>query len=566
MEKFIDALKQIYGDTAERIADQLGIHIDKLLEQTAGTPDKLWYRNVELYCIYPDGVSYDTNLCPLQNLKLHLKRVKTLGFNAVHILPFLESPLVDRGFDISNYLKIQPKLGSLDDMKSLLAEAKLLDLHIFMDLVFNHVSSEHEWFQKAINGDAHYRDFFIHTDTKPKFIKKFHKDSAVWAEYEVDNEIKVVNIAFPEYAGPIPHWRDGEDGYWYYHTYYPEQIDLNWHNPEVFIELAKVVIFWASLGFNFRLDAIPFIGKGPYKQISTKNKEAHAITAALKCIADVVNPNCAFLVETYEKIDSVIDYFGRSDNISANLSYNFHLCTSLWVALVTENVEHIWNKLDKLFYIPDHAEWLNFLRNHDELSLAYLPDETLKMMQERLEPYGADFREGCGISGRTFSLLASNKEKFIMAYFLLVSMPGGLMMPYGDEIAAANIPISKLSDEEQKDTRNINRGCIDAALYDTKDNATTFELLASFINQRKFFRLYLNNWPQRIEAPKNVFAIYYSNGATKLYIYINLSWEPVTIKCKEDLLKPIMAINHAELNGPNLTLGGYAGMWLKTEN
>lgn len=565
MEKFVDALKVIYGDKSQHIADKLGIHLDKVISQTTGSADKNWYRNIELYCVYPDGVLHDKNQSFLQNLTIHLEKVHALGFNALHILPFLESPRVDRGFDISNYLNIDKRLGSLEDMQSLLEEARKFDLHVFMDLVFNHVSDQHEWFKKAVAGEEKYRNFFIHTNKKPQFIRKFHKDSAVWAEYEVEGETKITNIAFPEYAGPIPHWREETDGYWYYHTYYPQQLDLNWLNPELFIEMAKVVIYWANFGFNFRLDAIPFIGKGPYKEISTKNKEAHAITAALKCIADEVNPNCAFLVETYEEIESVIEYFGKSNCVSANLSYNFHLCTSIWVSLITENSNHIWNKLDKLVAIPDHAEWLNFLRNHDELSLAYLPDDTLKLMQDSLENLGADFREGCGISGRTYSLLGSNKEKFLMAYFLLASLPGGMMMPYGDEIAKSNIPLDQLEENERKDTRNINRGTVLAEEYEVPENKAAFQLMSELISQRKIFRLYLNNWPKRLDATKEVFAVTYNNGTNNLTICINLSQNPVTIKFEKDNLIKVMAVNNAEFNGPNLTLGAYAGMWLKEQ-
>jgi maltose alpha-D-glucosyltransferase/alpha-amylase len=563
IDKLTDALKILYGDKAEHLASRLASYIDNVHYHTAGTADKEWYRAVELYCVYPDGVNYNASLNPLQNLTIHLKRIQALGFNAVHILPFLESPMVDRGFDISNFLKIREHEGSIEDMKALLKEAKALGIHVFMDLVFNHVSDQHEWFQKAVSGDEHYRNYFIQTKNKPKFIRKFHEKSAVWAEYEVNGNKKITNIAFPEYAGPIPHWREGSDGYWYYHTYYPQQLDLNWQNPDVFIEMAKVVVFWAKLGFNFRLDAIPFIGKGPYKEISTKNTEAHAITAALKCIADSVKTNCAFLVETYEEINSVIEYFGRADCISANLSYNFHLCTSIWVSLITGNTKFIWDKLDKLKETPDHAEWLNFLRNHDELSLAYLQDDCLKMMQDALEPHGADFREGCGISGRTFSLLSGNKRKFLMAYFLLASLPGGMMVPYGDEIAAKNIPIEKLTKIEQKDTRNINRGTIDATSYDISGNSETLELMSKLLSQRKVFRLYLNNWPTKRPAPDEVFAACYSNGPDHLFIYINLCQTPMRVTFDETEVIPIMQVNEVKIEGNIVELGPFSGIWLK---
>jgi glycosidase len=150
--------------------------------------------------------------------------LKRLGCNALHILPFLASPLVDAGFDVSDYMRVRDDLGTMEDMKNVVHEAQRLGIRLFMDLVSNHVSEEHEWFQKAQAGDEKYRRYFIVQKTRPRFVGKFHKDSAVWARYIVNGEVRDVNIAFPEMAGEIPHWRERKDGYWYYHTYYPQQL------------------------------------------------------------------------------------------------------------------------------------------------------------------------------------------------------------------------------------------------------------------------------------------------------------------------------------------------------
>lgn len=563
MSKLHDYLRLVYGAKAKRIENAL----DELLQdgytnQYQANSD-YWYKFVELYCIYPDGVVYDPAISPLQNLTLHLKKIKTLGCNAVHILPFLESPMVDKGFDVSNYYKVRQNLGTLTDLHKLVTEARRLDLRLFMDIVFNHVSEQHEWFKKAQQGDEKHRNFFIHATQKPHFIRKFYKDSAVWAEYLVNGEKIIVNIAFPEHTGPIPHWRQGIDGYWYYHTYYPQQLDLNWFNPEVFIEVAKILIFWVKFGFNFRLDAIPFIGKAAYKMTGADNKMAHAITAALKYVVDKINPEAVFIVETYEELDKVIEYFGSSKIVQANLSYNFHLCTSIWVSLIKQDVGYMWQKLDTLYLVPEHAEWLNFLRNHDELSLAYLSDELLMEMREAIAKYGKDFREGCGISGRTFSLLGANKERFLMAYFLLASLPGGLVIPYGDEIACQNIPLHELSAEEKKDTRNINRGSLWAEQYKEDHCHTIFKNLAMFIGHRKMLRNFLNIWPMRLTAPKELFAVRYRNSQEELLVYINLSDKPQRIVSDFALAKIVAQVNATEVIEETLYLGPYAGVWLK---
>ncbi|MDF2868411.1 MAG: Malto-oligosyltrehalose trehalohydrolase [Gammaproteobacteria bacterium] len=563
MAKLLKYLEFVYGAKAKPLERQL----NKLLHGTAQSQCKssqdYWYKFVELYCVYPDGVIYDSSLSPLQNLTQHLKRIKNLGCNAVHILPFLASPGVDKGFDISDYYTIREDLGSLKDLQQLVQEAHRLGMRLFMDFVFNHVSDQHPWFQKAQQGDGYYRNYFIHTLQKPQFIRKFYQDSAIWAEYIVEGQSKIINIAFPEHAGAIPHWRQGKDGYWYYHTYYPTQLDLNWLNPDVFLEVTKILIHWVKLGFNFRLDAIPFIGKNAYKLTDASNKVAHAITAALKCITDKIDPSSVFIIESYEQLDKVIEYFGSSEIVQANLSYNFHLCTSIWVSLIKADANYIWQKLDKLVEVPDHAEWLNFMRNHDELSLAYLPDDLLLTMREAIGKYGKDFREGCGISGRTFSLLGGHQAKFLMAYFLLASLPGGIVIPYGDEIACPNIALDKLIQQDRADSRNINRGRLLSSQYETQEGKAIFRALTMIIRQRKALRYYLNIWPMRLGSAHCVFAACYKNSHEELLIYINLSEEPQEIECELLNARQCAQVNEPTLKKGMINLGPYAGIWLK---
>jgi maltose alpha-D-glucosyltransferase/alpha-amylase len=561
MSIFNQHLHFVYGEQARLIEHELKEYIANCQKPTSITKD-YWYKFIELYCVYPDGVVYDAKLSPLQNLTLHLQHIKSLGCNAVHILPFLASPMVDKGFDISDYYSIRTELGSFADLQQLVKEAQVLELHLFMDFVFNHVSDQHLWFQKAQQGDTHYRDYFIHTAEKPIFIRKFYQDSAIWGEYIVDGKTTQVNIAFPEHAGPIPHWRQGKDGYWYYHTYYPQQLDLNWFNPHVFIEVAKVLIFWAQIGFNFRLDAIPFVGKAAYKLVSNDNQVAHAITAALKNVLDCLHPESTFIVESYEELHKVIEYFGLPESIQANLSYNFHLCTSLWLSLVEQDTTPLWQKLEKLHQVPSHAEWLNFLRNHDELSLAYLSDQQLFTMRQAMGHLGEDFREGCGIAGRTFSLLGANIERLLMAYFLLASLPGGIVIPYGDEIACANIPLSQLPIRDRVDTRNINRGTLLKAHYETEQAVMLTKQLAAIIGHRKMLRSYLNIWPVRLAAPHTIFAASYKNCQEELLIYINLTPQVEKLELPHNDLLPAAAINSVE-HAEELTLGPYAGIWLK---
>lgn len=353
MNKVFYYLEPIYKHAAKRIAIEIK-HYLRSFHQIKPLVNREWYKQHVLYSIYPDAVIYDGTISPLKNLALHLPYIRNLGCHSLHILPFLASSMIDKGFDVTDYLKIRSDLGTYKDLISVIKAAKKSGLQLFMDMVLNHVSKEHDWAKKAINGDVYYQNYFITRKSRPQFIKKIHKHSAVHGVYKIRGKNKAVNIAFPELSGEIPHWSKFAD-YWYYHTYYPQQLDLNWLNPEVFIEIAKVMIYWGSHGFNFRLDAVPYIGKSSFKE-TDNNRYAHLIMSALKYIVHQVNPNTIILVETFEKLSSVIEYFGSTKNPGAELSYNFHLCTRTWLSLIKQDAKYIWRTLCLQENIPAFAE------------------------------------------------------------------------------------------------------------------------------------------------------------------------------------------------------------------
>lgn len=560
-----ELLKELYGSQGKELHER----IEKLITQTPHlneeSEDLLWYKHLNLYIIYPEGL-YRHDQTPFQRLYDHLDWIKDLGCNALHILPFMCSPLVDKGFDVSDYFKIRSNLGTLTQLKRVLAKSQKLQIRVFMDLAVNHISEQHEWFQKAQAGDEKYREYFLYSKEKPQFLRKYHKDAAVWADYKVKGKTVKVNIAFPELVGPIPHWRQGTDGYWYYHTYTPQQLDLNWKNPEVFFEVVKIVVYWASLGFNFRLDAIPFIGKGAYKTPEKDNGRTYDITTALQYIVKKINPECAFIVESFEALDKVINYFGTSNSRQSQLSYNFHLCTRLWISLIKKDVSYMWHELIVTNKIPTHAEWVNFLRNHDELSLAHLDEKLKDEVSNVINNRGITFREGHGISGRTYSLLGHNEKRFKMAYFLLASLPGALAIPYGDEIGMRNVPLSRLSKSDRQDTRNINRGRLSLKKMHTKKGQRLYNEISQIINERKLLRNYLNIQPQRIlteQKKSQVLSMVYKSGSSQLYIFINLgnSQQKIDINVSEGAI--IAKVNTAKITDQQVQLGSYGGIWVQ---
>jgi maltose alpha-D-glucosyltransferase/alpha-amylase len=556
MEKFEQYVKFLYPRSAERILQQIKSEINGDIQINTIAPNDQWYRNIAMYAIYPDSLR-KYNGTRLSQIAEHMKYVQKLGCNALHILPFLESPMIDKGFDVSNFLQIREDLGSMHDIDAILQKSKTTGIKVFMDLVFNHVSDQHVWFKKAQSGDEKYRDYFIHQKNKPLFDKKFHKESAVWATYTINQKKEDINIAFPEHTGEIPHWVQGTDGYWYYHTYFPEQIDVNWRNPDIFIEFAKILIYWSKKGFNFRLDAIPFVGKGPYKNVDENTKFTKHLIASLRSLSHMINREAVFIVESYEKENTVIEYFGDSNVRQAELSYNFHLCTSLWVSLIMKNSEYIWEKLRSLKKIPNHGVWVNFLRNHDELSLAYLDQTTLKKVFSRLSPNGAPFREGYGISGRTYSLLDHDEKRFLNAYFLLSCMPGGILIPYGDEIGKVNVT------SDSVDTRAINRGNLTKDEMDSSKAEKIRSKIQSFLNHRSVLNDYINVWPEKIPSPDSVYAAQYVAGSSKLITLVNLSDTEQKVEIKTDGYILKNKLFSSSIANDTITLSPFAGIWLQ---
>lgn len=559
-------LAPIYGEKdAHWLAREVieASHSYHRIEPTSDNP--YWYKYLNLYTIYPDALHH-RGVSPLYRLNDHLEWISDLGCNCLHILPFLESPMIDKGFDVSNYFKVRRELGSILDIRNILEDADELGMRVFMDLVFNHVSDQHEWFVKAQTGDPFYREFFLYSEKKPVLVQKYHSDTKVMAKYLVNNEEKEVFIVFPENVGELPHWRQGDDGYWYYHTFYPQQLDMNWLNPHVFLEFAKILMYWTSFSFHFRLDAIPYIGLPAYKDMKDSNETAHQIVTALANISQLINPECTFIVETHEKMKDIIRYFGSSNKSEAHIAYNFHLSTHIWLSLLKHDASYTWKKLNEAMLVPKHAEWVNFLRSHDELSLDYITKELQNDMKDHLLKNGVPFREGHGVSGRTFSFLNSNEKRFLMAYFLLASMPGGMGIIYGDEVGIGNVPEKKLSKQERTDSRNVNRGRLTRKQMESQKACRIYGTMKHIMNERNLLREYMNVLPTqfalKIPDPQ-IFAAVYTLGISKLYVFVNLSGKPKTIPVSIYGGRVVLKVNDGRAFKSKVKLGAYGCIWIQ---
>jgi maltose alpha-D-glucosyltransferase/alpha-amylase len=536
------------------------------------TPTAEWYKNLQIYSVYPDSFCSDS-ICSLYQLTKMLDHIKSLGCNGLHILPPYESPGIDGGFDVSDYLQIKDTLGGNTAFDHLLAEAQTRQLSIFIDLILNHVSDQHEWFQKAINGDTFFRDFFVYSAETPHFIKTIEKSDGLYARYLIGEKEQDIYIVFPEQAQSIPHWTQQTDGYWYYHTFYPQQIDLNWDNPSVFIELSKIILYWAKRGMSFRLDAIPYVGKRWAEAMADSSPRAYAIVQALRTLVSQHHVASVFLAETNRSFEELKQYFGTKQHRGTDLAYNFQLTEAIWIALIQHDYNFLWQTLEKTKQLPDWSQMVTFLRNHDALTFRYCPNDAQIQICSMLQPHGLKFGESHAVAGRTASFLEHDPKRIILAHFLLASLPGAPAVYYGDEIGQSNnfeymLKQSELKNTEtdlhlKNDTRDINRGPIQLSEFAHKENQKIYQMLGKIFSLRAQFPI-ATTFPYQSDPGSNtILAIRYSFAHNELAVYINTTTEDATIALTEDF-KEIISINGASYTSNNLSLPATSGIWLVT--
>ncbi|MFC1653436.1 alpha-amylase family glycosyl hydrolase [Patescibacteria group bacterium] len=572
MQVLEELLKQIYPKEAGEIVEELkpelvpSKHLDeKNIE---------WYKNSQIYVTYAEVFSKENSLAALTQ---KLDHIKNLGCNAIHILPFLESPMIDAGFDVSDYLKVRDNLGGNNSFEKLLTSAKEKNTQVLMDIVSNHTSVQHEWFQKAVNGDEKYRNFYTHTASKPDFLRKFTNDKGVWAEYVLNGKQVKMRIVFPEQAGPIPHWEQAKDGYWYFHTFYPHQIDLDWHNPQVFKEFSRILIHWNKKGASFRLDAIPHIGKNVFVGETDTTESTHVLVKSLHQVNKLTAPNSAFLVEAVQPVEITKKYFGSSDHIESELAYNFHLNGALWASIVGKNPQHIWDALDETKKIPDWAQWIMFLRNHDQIMLDFIDEDTRLVLYEDLTARGLSFSEGFGVAGRTASFLDNDEKQVIMAHALLASISGSLAIYYGDEIGQENNhkymeqqTLLKKEDPRNKDvshdTRDINRGPFQQEKLNSEQGKVILEGISKILNTRSKIKDFSTTIPEKIDTPyQHVFAARFSLDGPDLEVYINLSNQEDKISLKNPG-ETLLALNDSHIQNQVAHLSPHGVVWVESYN
>lgn len=376
-------------------------------------PKRYWWKEAKIYELYVDRFAGN-----FQNLANQLDYLDRLGVNALHILPHYPSPMADDGYDVMEYLNVRPELGTMEDFDLFLKEAHRRGMRVIIDFVLNHVSEHHPWFLKARSSkDSNKRDYFLWSETGSEF-------ALGWNAFP---DIKPGNWILNE-----------ETQDYYYATFYPQQPDLNWDNPEVFAGMMLNLDFWASRGVDgFRLDAAVTL----IKRDGTLSKglpETHALIKRIrKHLDDTFGGEIILLAEAHQDLAEMKRYFGEGDE--CHLVYHFSLTEQLFLALMHNDRTGLDAMIEASRDIPENCEWAIFLRNHDELSLATLSPEARTELIGFLDPEGTYlFNHGAATAQRLGSMF--DEATLRKAISLLYTIPGAPIVYYGDEIGMKNLP------------------------------------------------------------------------------------------------------------------------------
>jgi len=376
--------------------------------------DPLWYKDAIIYEL-PVKSFYDANDDGIGDLRGAIQKLdylQDLGVTCLWLLPFFPSPLRDDGYDIADYTSIHPSYGTLDDFKEFMREAQARRLQVVIELVVNHTSDQHRWFQAARRApkDSPERAYYVWSDTD----KRYTDARIIFVDSERSNWT----------------WDPVAEQY-YWHRFFQHQPDLNYDNPAVLREVQQVMDFWLELGVDgFRLDAVPYLVEREGTTCESL-PETHAVLRSIRGHVDALWPNRMLLAEANQLPAEVRAYFGTGDE--CHMAYHFPLMPRMFMGIHLEDRAPIIEAMRQTPSIPESCQWALFLRNHDELTLEMVTDDERDYMYLA---YSADpqARLNIGIRRRLAPLMGNSRRRIELLNSLLFSLPGTPIIYYGDEI------------------------------------------------------------------------------------------------------------------------------------
>jgi amylosucrase len=568
-EDIFKKFQRLYGDNKD-FHKQLKLLIEALMELYVERPEALkkldiereaspdWYMSQELVAtmLYVDR--YAGNL---KGFKDRIDYLKELGVNYVHLMPLLKSPEGenDGGYAVSDYRKVDKRFGSMEDIREIATEFRNNNMLLELDLVLNHTADEHEWAQKALSGDEKYQNYYYMYD-----------DRAIPDKFE-----ETLPEIFPEMAPGNFTYRE-EINKWVFTVFNKYQWDLNYRNPEVFIEMCKILLNLANQGVDIlRLDAVAFL----WKRIGTDSQnevEAHIILQLFKACGRIVAPGAVFKAEAIVQPIEIVKYLGEGEAAGkeCEVAYNASFMVFLWDAIATKNTKLMVKGLENMPRLPKGTTWINYIRCHDDIGLGFSDHDACqvgydpKIHRDFLIKYFTEGFLGSPARGEKFmynpktgnaritgSLAAlagleralewgsqEEKEKSLKKIKLLhsaiMSFGGIPLIYYGDEIAALN-DYSYLEEEDKKgDNRWLNRPVMDWEKAEKRGEKGTvehavFNSIKRMIELRKSTPEFYNENDYEMIGVDNmhVFSFLREREENRTLIMMNFSDERQGIDC-----------------------------------
>jgi maltose alpha-D-glucosyltransferase/alpha-amylase len=376
--------------------------------------DPLWFKDAIIYELHVRAYhdSDGDGVGDFRGLTSKLDYLQDLGITALWLLPFYPSPLKDDGYDISDYHNVHPSYGTLVDFRLFLREAHRRGIRVITELVVNHTSDQHPWFQRARRSPpgSRWRDFYVWSVTPDKY----REARVIFKDFETSNWS----------------WDPVANAY-YWHRFYSHQPDLNYDNPDVRRIIFRVMQFWLGMGVDgLRLDAVPYLIEREGTNCENL-PETHKVLKAVRKRVDEKFRNRMLLAEANQWPEDAVDYFGDGDE--CHMAFHFPLMPRMFMAVRMEDRYPIIDILTQTPQIPGGSQWALFLRNHDELTLEMVTDEERDYMY-RVYAHDHQARINLGIRRRLVPLLGKDRRKFELMNALLFSLPGTPVIYYGDEI------------------------------------------------------------------------------------------------------------------------------------
>jgi maltose alpha-D-glucosyltransferase / alpha-amylase len=375
--------------------------------------DALWYKDAVIYQVHVRAF-YDSSgdgNGDFRGLAQKLDYLQELGITAIWLMPFFPSPLRDDGYDISDYRSVHPTYGTLDDLKAFLDAAHQRGIRVIMEMVLNHTSDQHPWFQESRSSRTNpRRDWYVWSDTDTKY----KGTRLIFLDTELSN------------------WGwDPVSKQYYWHRFFSHQPDLNYDNPQVREEMWDIMKFWLQMGVDaFRLDAVPYLVEREGTNCENL-PETHQIIKDIRARIDKEFPGRMLLAEANQWPSDLRAYFGDGDEF--HMAFHFPLMPRMFMALKLEDRKPLTEILKQTPEIPEVCQWCLFLRNHDELTLEMVTDMERDYMYDEYAKEKA-MRINLGIRRRLAPLLDNDRRKIELMNGLLMSLPGTPIIYYGDEI------------------------------------------------------------------------------------------------------------------------------------